>query len=340
MPFRITESPKSIDDINHFLIDNYHTYVTKTSAFKDVDVKYFESIIDETLKNIFVVLIEGKRASILNKFYIDVEKEELDQLLKLLSEKYGVSHIYLNKILTPLKCSDGLNSIKEFEILDNIASLPESFPEFINSLGKTTKKHSKYYLGRMTRDFPSVEYLTYENSDITKDDFDRIIALSKERMAQKSLHYGGSDHDDWLFKNVTADCGFLSCVKIDGQIVAGCIGFILRDHLYLSKIAHDPEYNNYNAGQVGLLKCIEWAITEKGVSQFHFLWGRNVDYKDRFGGKPYPLYNFYIFRKADREYWSTLLRCRIKEKKNSFMDFLRSNKFLLKTYHKLTYRPK
>ena len=62
---------------------------------------------------------------------------------------------------------------------------------------------------------------------------------------------------------MSTDCGFISTVKIDEEIIAGCCGYIIGEHLYLSKIAHQLKYNKYNAGQIALLKLIEWAIEQK-----------------------------------------------------------------------------
>ncbi len=60
---------------------------------------------------------------------------------------------------------------------------------------------------------------------------------------------------------------------IENKIVAGCVGFMLGENYYLSKIAHDIEYNKYNLGNVVLLESIKFCI-ENGVKKFHFLWGR------------------------------------------------------------------
>lgn len=339
MNITIVESKKKSDEINKFLIDTYCNYVTKCSAFQGMNVTFYESRIGEKVKNIFVVRIDKRQATILNKFYLDVEEDEITLLLEVLSNRYGVNKLFFNKLFSPPALSETPH-IQEYEIVDNIADLPPSFSMFIDSLGKNTKKHSKYYLGRMQRDFPDVEYNVYENQDISRSDFDSITNFSRERMAQKNLPYGATSHDGWLFTNVTADCGYLSSVKIQNQIVAGCVGFVCGEHLYLSKIAHDPKFNNYNAGQVALLRCIEWAIEEKGVKKFHYLWGKNVDYKDRFGGCPHLMYNLVIFKKIGFPYYFASLKSHVKEAKQSIMDFLRSNKSLLKFYHKITYSHK
>lgn len=83
-------------------------------------------------------------------------------------------------------------SIEYSRIEDNIASLPATYTDYLNSLGHQTKKHEKYYVGRMVRDFPSVEYIYKKGADITEEEFNTVCRYITERMAYKSKSYGGS----------------------------------------------------------------------------------------------------------------------------------------------------
>lgn len=202
-----------------------------------------------------------------------------------------------------------------------------------------TKKHSKYYIGRIKRDFPSVEYEYQESGDVRKDSFDTVCELSRSRMKFKNKVYSSNaDNDTRLFNRITEDNGFVSLVKIDERIVAGCAGFIFNEHLYLCKIAHDVELNNYNVGQVALLKLIEWCIEVKKVKEFHYLWGKNVDYKDRFGGNTYPLYNYYIYPYRSPLYYNDYFNLKFKGLLNGIKDTIRKHQALMKWYHRFTYR--
>lgn len=142
--------------------------------------------------------------------------------------------------------------------------------------------------------------------------------------------------DKVLKKAIKHESGFGFFVKIDGQVKAGCLGYILGEHFYLSKIAHDVELNYYNVGNVELLKLIDYCISHK-ISQFHFLWGKKVDYKVRFGSVSYPLYDYCIYKTKTTEYYKDLLHIHIQEKERNIKAHLKNNKPIWKAITKLKY---
>lgn len=303
---------------------------------KDDNVFSLCSIQGEFLKNIYLIKLGKKEINVLNPFQISMAAEEMKALTDYLFEHYQAEKIGWNSLLLPLPLNNLPYPVISYSrIEDNIAELPDTYADYLNALGKQTKKHAKYYVGRMVRDFPSVEYIYKRGMDVTDEEFYAVCRFSSERMAYKSIKYGGAS-DGKLRNGIQHEAGFGFFVKIDGEVKAGCIGYVIGEHLYLSKIAHDVSMNNYNLGNVVLLKLIEYCI-DHHIRHFHFLWGKNVDYKVRFGGVAYPLMNYAIFRKRGLAYYRKRLDVWQFVTMRRIHDYLKQHDRLWKTLRKIRY---
>ena len=285
MKCSFSKSNLSKEFISQYLLDKYHNYLTSSKRLPK-DVIYIESR-DENgfLRNIFPISYSKKEGNvkIKNKFYLDVEKEEWELLLSFLFKEYHVQNINITSVFETNNFQTKYPLIKYSDNVDNIAVLPSTFKQYIDSLGKQTKKHAKYYLGRILRDFPNVEYKCSQGEDISFEDYANISKLSKERMESKYLKYNLTEEEDCKRFNDFFQNGLIYKVVIDGKTIAGCIGELIGEDFYLHKIAHDNKFSRYNLGQIALLKLIKLLINFR-VKRFHFLWSKGVDYKIRFGG--------------------------------------------------------
>lgn len=203
--------------------------------------------------------------------------------MSFLFKEYHVQNINITSVFETNNFQTKYPLIKYSDNVDNIAVLPSTFKQYIDSLGKQTKKHAKYYLGRILRYFPNVEYKCSQGEDISFEDYTNISKLSKERMESKYLKYNLTEEEDCKRFNDFFQNGLIYKVVIDGKTIAGCIGELIGEDFYLHKIAHDNKFSRYNLGQIALLKLIELLINFR-VKRFHFLWSKGVDYKIRFGG--------------------------------------------------------
>lgn len=285
MKCSFSKSNLSKEFISQYLLDKYYNYSTSSKRLPK-DVIYIESR-DENgfIRNIFPISYSKKEGNvkIKNKFYLDVEKEEWELLLSFLFKEYHVQNINITSVFETNNFQTKYPLIKYSDNVDNIAVLPSTFKQYIDSLGKQTKKHAKYYLGRILRDFPNVEYKCSQGEDISFEDYTNISKLSKERMESKYLKYNLTEEEDCKRFNDFFQNGLIYKVVIDGKTIAGCIGELIGEDFYLHKIAHDNKFSRYNLGQIALLKLIELLINFR-VKRFHFLWSKGVDYKIRFGG--------------------------------------------------------
>lgn len=285
MEYSFSKSNLSKEFISKFLLDRYHNYLTSVSRLPQ-DVSYIECRDkNDNLKDIFPISYNTKEkyVKIENKFYLDLENKELEALLSFLFKEYGVSNVKVSGIFKIDNIQIRYPNISLSDNVDNIAELPSTFKEYIDSLGKQTKKHAKYYLGRIQREFPNLEYESCQGTDFSFEDYNIITELSKERMESKYLKYNLTENEDYKRYKACSQNGIIFKVCINGEIKAGCVGEFMGEDFYLHKIAHDNKFSRYNLGQIALLKLIELLI-EYREKRFHFLWSKGVDYKIRFGG--------------------------------------------------------
>jgi CelD/BcsL family acetyltransferase involved in cellulose biosynthesis len=182
---------------------------------------------------------------------------------------------------------------------DIVVPLPESFANYRSQLGKKTQKHLRYYVNRLEREQHQVSFEVAEAARIAPASVARIVELNRLRMRGKRITSG---FDAALEHKVTAlchHCGLVATLQIGERIVAGAICYQVGDQAFLEAIAHDPEFNRYNAGQICLYLTIERLIAD-GKRSFHLLWGEN-EYKYRFLGVKHDLYEFSVYRSAYRK---------------------------------------
>lgn len=219
--FVINDYSKNYDKL---LCEKYHSYQLINTILADYkDLKCLEvRTCEGVLSNVYVLLASDKDIRILNSFYLTLEADELQAVCHYIFEKYKVSKNVWGQI-NPLP-TDGVSFgfMSSSKIEDNIAKLPSSFAEYIGSLGKQTKKHSKYYMGCVARDFPSTSYEFIHGNTLSDDDLAMICKFSSERIENKSLKY--INDTELLKQRITHDSAFAFVVKIENQIQAGCLG--------------------------------------------------------------------------------------------------------------------
>lgn len=141
MEYSFSKSNLSKEFISKFLLDRYHNYLTSVSRLPQ-DVSYIECRDkNDNLKDIFPISYNTKEkyVKIENKFYLDLENKELEALLSFLFKEYGVSNVKVSSIFKIDNIQIRYPNISLSDNVDNIAELPSTFKEYIDSLGKQTK---------------------------------------------------------------------------------------------------------------------------------------------------------------------------------------------------------
>lgn len=172
----IKKSDKGLRWLNHWLAQQYCSYSTLISDEEFPSLLFLESWENDSLHNIFVIrIIDRCRAVCLNSFYLTIDQEEQKFIMEYLKSNYWIKALHYTKILPNQENVSSIPILRRSDLCDNIAQLPPTFQDYLSSLGKQTRKHSKYYLGRITRDFPSIEYIFQTGKDIDYKLFKRIL---------------------------------------------------------------------------------------------------------------------------------------------------------------------
>jgi hypothetical protein len=177
---------------------------------------------------------------------------------------------------------------------DIVLALPDSAPQYLASLGKSTRQNIKYYLNRIQRDFPTFRHSVFESGAEGEHIFADIVRLNRARMSEKDKVCGVDDEEAQRLLALAQRHGLVSVVTINGQVCAGAICYRIGANFFLRVIAHDSQFNAYGLG----LLCCYLAICEciaRGGREFHFMWGRE-EYKYRLLGQQRDFDSLALYR--------------------------------------------
>lgn len=284
-----------------FLVEKYDSYKTTcryieiyldNSEINHVKVFDSEELID-------ILLFESKDNScfLLNSL-VSIAPEIIEGCTRSIFEK----HPEKKKVIVPAtynrykirKCF--LTSKTD----DHILHLPSSMDEYYSQLSSKTRKNIKSCYSKFIKNYPQVVFKTIYKTDISKDFIIRIIRMNIDRMRYKGVIPGRNDADVIQIYQYAQYYGCVTCIEIDGVIVAGNISYIMNKRIYGLVTAHDNDYSAYNPGRMCRMKVIENSIS-KGLSAYHLLWG-NSEYKVKLKAVPAPLYSFEIHKSYTPEY--------------------------------------
>ncbi len=167
--------------------------------------------------------------------------------------------------------------------------LPATCAEYLQQLGKQTRKHLPYYLRRIRREWPGRYDIRAAVSDeISWECFTRVLELNDRRMRTKARlglwTLGLAKHRWPLFQK----SGLLVSLHLGDEVVGGALCVLHCNEAFLVVIAHAPQFDRFNIGNVCLWQTIEHLIGI-GCSAFHLLWGVSF-YKTQFGGNLNSIY--------------------------------------------------
>lgn len=167
--------------------------------------------------------------------------------------------------------------------------LPPTPEEYLQQLGKQTRKHLPYYLRRLKRECQEgLVIQTAIGKQISKQSFIDLLELNQLRMRSKgreTLWTREAARHRWPLIQKT---GLFFGLLLGGKLAGGTLSFLYGGEAFLITIAHDPQYDRWNLGNVCLWQTVEHLI-RLGCRAFHLLWGTSF-YKAQFGGQLAPLY--------------------------------------------------
>jgi CelD/BcsL family acetyltransferase involved in cellulose biosynthesis len=177
-------------------------------------------------------------------------------------------------------------------------SLPASWDEFVDGLGKKGRHELRRKLRRLER-YGEVHYDRVKNGTSLHQEMDDFLKLFKESMADKIAFL--TPEREAFFRSLAAglmERGWLSLAFLDvnGRRVATTLSFDYDNSFSLYNSGYDPAYSSLAVGLLHKALCIKHAI-ESGKTRFDFLRGAEP-YKYDLGGKDVPIYRFVVRRQA------------------------------------------
>jgi len=178
---------------------------------------------------------------------------------------------------------------------DTIIELPGSSGEYVETLGRQTKKHLPYYLRRLRRERSGdFQWTRASAADISLELFSALVALNRRRIENKGSRSLWNDKMVRQRWRLAQETGLLVGLQLQGELVGGTLCYLHNHEAYLALIGHDPAYDRLNIGSICLWQTIEYLIELK-VARFHLLWGASF-YKRQFGGETESLFEITVFR--------------------------------------------
>jgi CelD/BcsL family acetyltransferase involved in cellulose biosynthesis len=175
--------------------------------------------------------------------------------------------------------------------------LPASFEEYLTALpGKL--RHEIKRKARKLDEATGGYRVVFAGDDTIADDLERFFTLhrSSEGPKGKFMQPGMEIFFRRLAEAFLPSGVFrLGFVEVNGEKVAGAIGFVLHDRFLLYNSAFDHEWKPLSPGMVLVADLIRASI-EEGLGGFDMLKG-GLEYKYRFGSVPRRLMRLQFSRK-------------------------------------------
>jgi hypothetical protein len=246
-----------------------------------------------SITTIFLFRQNGGSIKVLNEV-IAVSQEEIIRFSDyIFSNLSNVNLILFNGIQTkierlpfPYQCVNRLENI--------VLSLPNTVDEYLDHLGKSTRKTIKGYSNKLKREHPTFTCHVYTQDEMEESHIREVVKFNKARMALKNITASYDEAEMERIIHLAKKYGMICIAEIDGKMCAGSLSYRIGDNFYMSINAHDPQYDEYRLGFLCAFTIISECI-KRGGKECHMLWGRQ-DYKYRLLGVQRDLVALSVYR--------------------------------------------
>jgi hypothetical protein len=286
--------------------ENTHTYVARDSG-KPSAVLLFR--------------LDGRRVRVLNE-QISMSSREIMRFVRHVFASYPAADMVIFHAIRsgmrrlPFPCQEF------YRTEDIVLSLPASADDYMNSLGKATRKNMKYHGNRLKRNYPALKLRIELDGDIDEQHVHDIIALNRARMAAKNKSSDMDATEAARLLRLVRQGGLVSVMLLDGRVVAGTVCSRVGANYFMHINAHDPAYDDARLGKLCCFMTICDCIG-RGGKEFHFMWGR-FEYKYQFLGVQQDFNELIVYRSAAR-----MLRHAASALRTAFDGYAREWKFRL-----------
>jgi len=178
---------------------------------------------------------------------------------------------------------------------DIVLNLPKSIDEYIERLGKKTKRNLKYYIKKIIKEWgEEFKVVHLYGTEITEDIVSKIVEFNSTRLYLKGKNTTWTQDTILKTVKISQKKGIMTLLLKGTDLLAGALSFKHFDDAYFILIGHDNYYDYLNLGKVVCYYHIEVLINEN-FKRLYMHYGQNP-YKVYMGGQQEPVYNVVIFR--------------------------------------------
>ena len=155
---------------------------------------------------------------------------------------------------------------------DIVITLPNDEKNYLNQLGKATRKSIKKHLTRAQRDLPNFAHCIHAGKQIAEEAFMKIVGFNHSRMAVKEKLSALDTQTTQQLLSIIRSHGIVGMVNSDREIGAGTLACRFGDDVFSLITAHDPAYDAFGFGTLSRHLMIIHSI-QTGAKRFHLLGG-------------------------------------------------------------------
>ena len=225
---------------------------------------------------ILLFRVDGRRVQVLNE-QIAMAPDEINRFARYVFETWRMVDVVRFPALQADDSGLAYPHQKFYRTEDIVLTLPPTAEDYLNALGKATRKNFKYHGNRLRRNFPDMRFEVWTDGNIPESHVRDIIELNRARMATKNKESEIDAEEAGRLSRLVRESGLVSAMILHGRVVAGTVCSRVGANYFMHINAHDPAYDDARLGKL----CCYMTICDcigRGGKEFHFMWGR-FEYK-------------------------------------------------------------
>ena len=155
---------------------------------------------------------------------------------------------------------------------DIVITLPNDEQNYLNQLGKATRKSIKKHLTRAQRDLPNFHHSIQRGNQVSEEALMKIVGFNHSRMAVKEKLSALDTQTTKQLLSIIRSHGIVGLVNSDRGMGAGTLACRFGDDVFSLITAHDPAYDAFGFGTLSRYLMIIHSI-QTGAKRFHLLGG-------------------------------------------------------------------
>jgi len=189
---------------------------------------------------------------------------------------------------------DGFQTILHRQGADLVLNLPNTFAEYLEQLGESTRENLKKYFRRLHRELKAVALQTYMGEQIEPCLISQILDFNRQRLETKGKVVRRTSTTIDLATDIARRKGLLVALFNGDELLAGTLSYIHKGEAYFVFIGHNQRYDYLNLGKVALAFAIEELIKRR-ISRAYLHYGHNP-YKLYLGAQEEPVFQLIVCR--------------------------------------------